>query len=205
MSQIVFPQGDATVTVPAGSSIAVASRAEAQVFEVVGFPQYPSVSDLLGVVSDLTITVFTFGGSAATISLQAGATEMYYNVGVAPTIPELIGGRKAVDVVDIDTTAAATPAAMISGMIGGVIASTTAAPGVTLQVPTGAFMEAAFELSDGDAINWTVINDGVNTATVTAAASGHTVGGAGAVATNTSGYFQTIKLSASTFVTVRLA
>jgi hypothetical protein len=205
MSQIVYSNGDATVAVGAGESIAVATVAEAQIYELVGFPNYPVQQDLLGTPSDNTITVFGPFTNATSIQIEAGATEVLYNVGTAPTIPELIGGRKAVDVVDIDTTAAATPAAMISGMVGGVIASTTAAPGVTLQVPTGAFMEAAFELSNGDAINWTVINDGLNTATVTAAASGHSIGGAGAVATNTSGYFQTIKLSASTFVTVRLA
>ena len=198
MSQIVFPQGDATVSVPAGSSIAVASRAEAQVFEVVGFPQYPSVSDLLGVVSDLTITVFTFGGSAATISLQAGATEMYYNVGVAPTIPELIGARSAVAVTAVDVTGPVTAAAILGGVV------TSAAATVTGTLPTGAVMNAAVQMAIGDAVEWSVIKTGANAFTVADAATGHTVIGDRVVATATSGRFLTVKTASATFVSYRV-
>lgn len=41
MSNIVYPFGDATVTLTAGQSIAVATIAEAQVFQLVGFPNFP--------------------------------------------------------------------------------------------------------------------------------------------------------------------
>ena len=204
MSQIVYSQGDATITVGAGGSIAVASLAEAQVFNLVGFPNYPVQQDLLGLPSNNTITVFGPFTNGATIQIEAGATEVLYNVGTAPTIPELLGGNKGVAVAAINTTAAATSAAMLAGIIDGIITTSTAA-GVTMQVPTGAIMEAAMELAVGDTLNWSVVNFGPNTATVTAAATGHTIGGAGAVATGTSGSFVTLKVAASTFETYRVA
>lgn len=198
MSQIVYPNGDATVVVPAGSVIAVASRAEAQVFEVVGFPNYPSASELLGVVSDLTVTIFTFGGSAATLSIQAGATEVYYNVGTSPTIPELISTVGTATA--LNATGTITPAMIV----GGVITSTTAAA-VTATLATGAVMDAAFEMPVGSSFTWGVVNTGgANAFTVTAAASGHTVIGVGAVAHTTSATFRTIKTAAATFVSYRI-
>lgn len=203
MSNIVYPQGDATVVLTAGQSIAVATIAEAQIYELVGFPNYPVQQDLLGTPSDNTITVFGPFAAGATIQIQAGATEVLYNVGTAPTIPELLGGNTGVAVAAIDTTAAATSAAMLAGIIDGII-TTSSAAAVTMQVPTGAVMEAAMELAVGDTLNWAVVNYGPNTATVTAAASGHTIGGAGAVATNTSGSFVTLKVGTASFETYRV-
>lgn len=200
MSQIVFPNGDATVTVPAGGSIAVASRSEAQIYRQVGFPNYPDQDSLLGVVSDLTVTVFGPYAAGATIQIQAGATEVYYNVGTAPTIPELTGGRSAVAATAVNATGAVSAAAIA----GGLVTSTTAAA-VAGTVPTGAVMDAALQLKVGDALAWSVINTGgANAFTVTAAASGHTVVGAAAVANGTSGRFLTVKTAAATFVSYRV-
>lgn len=198
MSQIVFPQGDATISVPAGSVIAVASRAEAQVFEVVGFPNYPNASELLGVVSDLTITTFTFGGSAATISIQAGATEVYYSVGTSPTIDELVGARSAVVATAVDVTGPITAAAIAGGIV------TSAAAAVTGTLPTAAVMNAALGLAIGDGLEWSVIKVGANNFTVDPAA-GHTITGAVVVATATSGRFLTVRTAATTYVTFRLS
>lgn len=55
----------------------------------------------------------------------------------------------------------------------------------------------------GDSIDWAVINTGPNTFTVTADTD-HTLVGAGAVATATSGLFRTRKTAANTFVTYRI-
>jgi hypothetical protein len=66
-------------------------------------------------------------------------------------------------------------------------------------------MEAAGEYDIGESFDWSAINTGgANAFTVTAAASGHTVVGAGAVAASTSGVFRTRKTAASTFVTYRI-
>lgn len=203
MSQIVYSQGDATVAVGAGESIAVASIAEAQVFELVGFPNYPVQQDLLGLPSNNEIVVYGPFTNAATIQIQAGATVVLYNVGTAPSIPELIGVRSGVSANALNTTAAATSAAMIAGITDGLITTTTAAA-VTLQLPTGAAMDAAMELAVGDSFTWTVVNTGPDTATVTNAASGHNINGDGAVATTTSGTFLTVKTAADTFASYRM-
>lgn len=203
MSQIVYAQGDATVTVGAGESIAVASVAEAQVFELVGFPNYPVQQDLLGLPSNNEIVVYGPFTTGATIQIEAGATAVLYNVGTAPSIPELIGVRSGVSANALNTTAAATSAAMIAGITDGLITTTTAAA-VTLQLPTGAAMDAAMELAVGDSFTWTVVNTGPDTATVTNAASGHNINGVAAVATTTSGTFLTVKTAADTFASYRM-
>lgn len=198
MSQIVYSQGDATVAVGAGESIAVASIAEAQVFELVGFPNYPTQQDLLGLPSNNEIVVYGPFTNAATIQIEAGATEVLYNVGTAPTIPELTGGRLDVSATAVNVTGAVSAAAIL----GGIVTSTTAAA-VAGTVPTGTVMAAACELAVGEGVEWAVINTGPDTFTVTAAAD-HTVVGAGAVATATSGRFLTVQTAAGVFVSYRV-
>jgi hypothetical protein len=199
MSTIVFSQGDATITVPAGGSIAVASYAEAQAFEIVGFPNFPEQSDLLGVFENNEITVFGPFTGGATIQIQAGATEVLYNVGVAPTIPELTGGRLDVTATAVNVTGAVSAAAIL----GGIVTSTTAAA-VAGTVPTGTVMAAAVELAVGEGVEWSVINTGPDTFTVTAAAD-HTVTGDDEVATLTSGRFLTVQTAAGVFVSYRVS
>jgi hypothetical protein len=199
MSTIVFSQGDATITVPAGGSIAVASYAEAQAFEIVGFPNFPEQSDLLGVFENNEITVFGPFTGGATIQIQAGATEVLYNVGVAPTIPELTGGRLDVTATAVNVTGAVSAAAIL----GGIVTSTTAAA-VAGTVPTGTVMAAAVELAVGEGVEWSVINTGPDTFTVTAAAD-HTVTGDDEVATTTSGRFLTVQTAAGVFVSYRVS
>lgn len=198
MSTIVFPQGDATITVPANGSIAVASYAEAQVFEIVGFPNFPEQSDLLGVVENNTITVFGPFTGGATIQIQAGATEVLYNVGTAPTIPELAGARSRVVATAVDVTGPITAAAIMGGVV------TSAAAAVTGTVPTGAVLDASVQLAIGEALEWSIIKVGANTFTV-ADAAGHTIVGTLTVATVTSGRFLTVKTAAATFVSYRIA
>ena len=84
------------------------------------------------------------------------------------------------------------------------LALTTTAAAVTATLDTGAVMDAALEMEVGESFDWSAIATGANAFTVTAAASGHTVVGAGAVATATSGTFRTRKTAADTFVTYRL-
>ena len=204
MSQIVYSNGDATVAVGAGESIAVATVAEAQIYELVGFPNYPVQQDLLGTPSDNTITVCGHFTNATSIQIEAGATEVLYNVGTAPSIPELIGVRSGLSANALNTTAAATSAAMIAGITDGLITTTTAAA-VTLQLPTGAAMDAAMELAIGDSFTWTVVNTGnANDATVTNAASNHNINGVAIVDDLTSGTFLTVKTAAGVFATYRM-
>jgi len=200
MSQIVYPQGDATVAVGAGESIAVATIAEAQIYELVGFPNYPVQQDLLGTPSDNTVTVFGPFTNAATIQIEAGATEVLYNVGVSPTIPELAGYSTVGTATALNATGTITSAMIV----GGVITSTTVAA-VDGTLATGAVMDAAFEMPVGASFSWGVVNTGnANDFTVISAASGNTLVGDGVVPDGTSASFRTIKTAANTFFTYRV-
>lgn len=87
----------------------------------------------------------------------------------------------------------------------GIVTSTTAAA-VTATLNTGALMDDALpDFKIGDAFEWSAIATGANAFTVTAAASGHTVVGAGAVATGTSGRFLTRRTATDTWITYRIA
>lgn len=198
MSNIIYPQGSATVTIPAAESIAVFTEGSADVFQVVGYPNLPSTQDLAGTVVNGT-TVFGPYASGATIIIEAGAAGALYEVGVAPVIAETKASQVQGDPVALNATGAITAAAIL----GGIVTSTTAAA-VAGTVPTGAVMDAATEMAVGDSFDWSVIATGANAFTVTAA-SGHTLVGTAVVATVTSGLFRTRKTAADTFVTYRLA
>jgi hypothetical protein len=101
--------------------------------------------------------------------------------------------------VAVDVTGAVSAAAIM----GGLVTSSTAAA-VAGTIPTGTVMDAASTFGVGDSFNWSVINTGPNTFTVTAA-SGHTIVGAAAVATATTGNFRTRKTAANTFISYRIA
>jgi len=89
-------------------------------------------------------------------------------------------------------------------ILDGIVTSSTAAA-VTATLDTGAVMDDATTMAIGDSFDWSAINTGGSNAfTVTPAASGHTVVGAGAVDANTSGSFRTRKTAADTFVTYRI-
>jgi hypothetical protein len=196
---IVFNQGTATVTVPAAESIAVQSYSATSVFNEVGYPNFPETQDLLGVVENET-TVFGPYAAGATIVIQAGASGATYAVGTDPVISDS-GKYQTQDTPGVlNATGTITPAMILSG----ILTSTTAAA-VAGTLPTGAVLDAASEFAVGDSFDWSVIATGANAFTVTAAATGHTVVGTGAVATVTSAIWRTRKTAADTFVSYRLS
>ena len=196
---IVFNQGTATVTVPAAESIAVQSYSATSVFNEVGYPNFPETQDLLGVVENET-TVFGPYAAGATIVIQAGASGATYAVGTSPVVSDS-GKYQSQDTPGVlNATGTITPAMILSG----ILTSTTAAA-VAGTLPTGAVLDAASEFAVGDSFDWSVIATGANAFTVTAAATGHTVVGVGAVATVTSAIWRTRKTAADTFVSYRLS
>ena len=198
-SSIIYAYGSAVnVVVPAAESIVVNTADQAQVYQLGSYPNQPPVRSLLGTVVNGTTTFGPFT-TGAVLEVVGGAGVTLYAVGVAPAILEtkesgLQGAPVAVDVTG------AISAAAIQGMV---VTSTTAAA-VAGTVPTGAVMDLAAQMSINQYIDWSVINTGPNTFTVTAA-SGHTLLGAAAVATATSGAFRTRKTAADTFVTQRMS
>jgi hypothetical protein len=196
---IVFNQGTATVTVPAAESIAVQSYSATSVFQEVGFPNFPEVQDLLGVV-DGTTTVFGPFAAGGTIVIQAGASGAAYAVGASPVVSDSGKYQSQGAPTALNATGTLTAAAILSGIV-----TSTSALAVVATLNTGAIVDAASEFAIGDSFDWSVINTGPDTFTVTAAASGHTIVGVGAVATVTSAAWRTRKTAADTFVSYRLS
>lgn len=200
MSSLLLPYGTVTVSVPAAESIAVFSQGVCTVSRSQGFPNYPNQTTLLGTVSGGQ-TVFGPYTSGADIVIEAsGGVQALYEVGVSPQVQQQrLLSPVQVTPGTLNATGTLTAALCLTGLV----TSTTAAA-VVATLDTGATVDLASNWVVNDSFDWAVVNTGANAFTVTAAASGHTVVGAGAVATGTSGQFRTRKTAADTFVTYRL-
>lgn len=198
MPNIVYQSGNASISIPAGESIAVYTKGEAKVYKEVGYPNYPTTKDLVGTVSNEQ-TVFGSYSSATTIIIEAGAVDVLYEVGAAPVVQPLYDVQIQAAPVAVNTTGGVSATAML----GGIVTSSTAAA-VAGTIPTGTVMDAASEFAVNDSFDWSVINTGGANAFTVTAATGHTIVGAAAVANSTSGLFRTRKTAANTFVTYRI-
>lgn len=84
--QIVFPYGDAEVSLTATQAIAVRTRGPgnpAKVYRQAGFPNYPNSYTLLGTVSDEEKSFGPFTGGGV-IKIEAGPNQVFYNVDANP-------------------------------------------------------------------------------------------------------------------------
>lgn len=199
MSNIIYNQGTAFVTVPASSSIAVWTRDSATVKQLGLYPNVPPTSGIIGYALNSVTSTFGPFTTATQIEINGGAGETYYSVGTAPAISENQAYQIQPTPIALNATGALTSAAIL----GGIVTSTTAAA-VAGTLPTGTVLDAASTFSVLDSFDWTVIATGANAFTVTAAA-GHTIVGSAVVATVTSGWFRTVKTAANTFITYRLS
>jgi hypothetical protein len=100
----------------------------------------------------------------------------------------------------VDTTATLTVAQLKNGLI-----TSAPASGVTMTLPTGTDTQSGFNGTyTGMAFQWSVINTGPNTVTISGA-TGHTVIGSSAVASGVSGRFTSRRSANNTFVSYRLS
>jgi len=198
MDLIVYPLGKAQVTLTANQSIAVYTSDKAVVTQLVGYPNEPTKPTVLGTVSGGQ-TVFGPYSSGATIIIEAQAAQVSYQVGTAPLVMSQYDSQIQAAPVAVDVTGAVSAAAIMGGLV-----TSSTATAVAGTIPTGTVMDAASTFAVNDSFNWSVINTGPNTFTVTAA-SGHTIVGAAAVATATTGNFRTRKTATNTFVSYRIA
>lgn len=199
MSNRLPANGLVELTIAAADRVAIWSRAPVKVYQQLGVPNFPSTFSLIQDVAAKTEYRSSAFATGAVIRIEADAADVFYAVGVTAVITENIGQRAQPAPGVLNATGTLT-AAMIAA---GIVTSTTAAA-VTATLDTGAVMDAALEMDIGESFDWSAIATGANAFTVTAAASGHTVVGAGAVATGTSGTFRTRKTAADTFITYRL-
>lgn len=204
MSNIIAPNGRATVIVPANESIAVFTQGQATVSRTLGFANYPDQTTLIGTVTNGQ-TVFGPYTSGATIVVESNAAvPVFYEVGVSATVQQ---GRLNAQVQGAPANIAdggsmvATAADLLSGIV-------TATPTTSrnIQLPSGPNMDLAAEFSIGDSIDWSLITLAAFALTLTDGTTGHTrVGSSATAATSGSAArFRTRKTAADTFITYRL-
>ena len=194
-SNFISALGSVIVPALASSVVSVYSKGDVSVYKQLN----PTGAWMLVGTSTNTEAQYAISG-ATNVRIDVGSQDALYALGSAAVILEKKGLRTQTASTPLIATGFITAAAML----GGLVSSTTAAA-VVGTLPTGAVLEAAvLNMQPGESFDWSVVNSGPNSFTVTAAA-GHTVSGAGAVATNTSGMFRTRKIIASAYDTCRVA
>jgi hypothetical protein len=199
----------ADISVPANARIAVFSQGAFKVFQKTTYTNAPAQlvlltnGDVAAGSAQFTSSVFT---AATTIVVEAfGGLVVYYEVGTDAVVKQVrLLNPIQTDPVALNADGAITAAAIM----GGIVTSTTAAA-VAGTVPTGAVMDLSGSWAVNESVDWSIINTGPNSFTVTAAASGHTiVGGNGAafvVPTLTACLARTRKTAADTFITYSIS
>jgi len=198
---VIFTQGTATVTVPAGEKIAVQAYSPALVFQEVGFPNFPDSQDLLTTVENTTYVSPAFT-NATSVTIQAGASGALYAIGVSPVITndgnwQLQGAPG--NVAD-GGSMIATAADVLTGIV-------TATPTTTrsIQLPTGANLDLATEWAIDQAFDFSVITLAAFALTITVNTGVTIVGSAATAATSgASARFRLRKTAADTFIVYRI-
>lgn len=199
-SLYIAPFGTKKITVPASSAIAVYCAGNCTVSRVNVTASYPDNPTVIGTIANGQTVFGTYTNATDIIIDATGGYPVYYEVGTAPIVQT---SRLQTGIQVTPGTLNATGTLTSALMLTGIVTSTTGA-GVTATLDTGTVMDASSSFAINEGFYWSVINTGGNTFTVTAS-SGHTVVGAGAVATVTSGRFFTRKTAANTFVTYRMS
>jgi hypothetical protein len=200
--QVIFAQGTATVTVPAGEKIAVQAYSPASVFQEVGYPNFPESQDLLTVVDNTTYVSAAFT-NATSVTIQAGASGAYYSVGVAPDINNNGNWQPQGDPANIADGGSmiATAANVLTGIV-----TSTLTQARNLQLPTGTNLDLATEWAIGDSFDVTFMTLGAFAMTITVNTDVTIVGNPTSAATAGSAMrFRLRKTAANTFVAYRLS
>jgi hypothetical protein len=199
--QVIFTQGTAVVTVPAGQKIAVQAFSPANVFQEVGFPNFPDSQDLLTVVENTTYVSPAFT-NATIVTIQAGASGAFYSTGTAPTIGNDGNWQSQPAPANIADggSMVMTAAELLTSIV-----TATPTTGRNIQLPTAADLEAATVFAVNDSFDFSLITLAafaltitVNTG-VTIVGSAATGAGSGAAAR-----FRIRKTAANTFVVYRI-
>ena len=199
---VIFTQGTATVTVPAGEKIAVQAYSPASVFQEVGYPNFPETNDLLSVVENTTFTSGAFT-NATNVIIQAGASGANYAVGVAPVISD--DGNWQLQGAPADIADGGSMIATAANILTGIVTSTIT-QNRNLQLPTGANLDLATEWAIGEAFDCTFITLGAFILTITVNTGVTIVGAAVTAATaGSTARFRLRKTAADTFIAYRIS
>ena len=199
--QVIFAQGTAVVTVPAGEKIAVQAYSPASVFQEVGYPNFPESQDLLTTVENTTYVSSAFT-NATSVTINAGASGAYYSVGVAPDISN--NGNWQPQGAPANIADGGSMAATAANVLTGIITATPTASR-DIQLPTGANLDLATEWAIGDSFDFSVITLAAYALTLTVNTNVTIVGSAATAATaGASARFRCRKTAADTFVVYRI-
>jgi hypothetical protein len=199
--QVIFAQGTATVAVPAGEKIAVQAFSTAQVFQEVGFPNFPEANDLLSTVDNTTYVSGAFT-NATNVIIQAGASGAYYSVGVSPEISN--NGNWQPQGAPANIADGGSMVATAANVLTGIITATPTSAR-DIQLPTGANLDLATEWAVGDSFDFSVITLAAFALTLTVNTDVTIVGAAATAATSgASARFRCRKTAAGTFVVYRI-
>ena len=199
---VVFSEGTAVVTVPAGEKIAIQAYSPASVFQEVGYPNFPESQDLLTVVDNTTYVSAAFT-NATSVTIQAGASGAYYAVGVAPTITN--NGNWQPQGAPADIADGGSMIATAANVLTGIVTSTLT-QARNLQLPTGANLDLATEWAIGDSFDCTFMTLGAFAMTITVNTGVTIVGNPTSAAT--AGSVMRVRLrktAADTFIAYRLS
>ena len=198
---VIFAQGTATVTVPAGEKIAVQAYSPASVFQEVGYPNFPESQDLLQVVENTTYVSDAFT-NATSVTIAAGASGAYYSIGVAPDISN--NGNWQPQGAPANIADGASMIATAANVLTGIVTATPT-EARNIQLPTGTNLDLATEWAIGDSFDFSVITLAAFALTLTVNTDVTIVGAAATAATaGASARFRCRKTAANTFVVYRI-
>ena len=199
---VIFAQGTATVTVPAGEKIAVQAYSPASVFQEVGYPNFPESQDLLTVVDNTTYVSAAFT-NATSVTIAAGASGANYAIGVAPVITD--DGNWQLQGAPADIADGGSMIATAANVLTGIVTSTLT-QARNLQLPTGANLDLATEWAIGEGFDVTFMTLGAFVMTITVNTGVTIVGSAVTAATAGSvARFRLRKTAADTFIAYRIS
>tara|TARA_B110000503_G_C7163354_1_gene420706 strand:+ start:1295 stop:1906 length:612 start_codon:yes stop_codon:yes gene_type:complete len=199
---VIFTQGTATFTVPAGEKVAVQAYSPASVFQEVGYPNFPESQDLLQVVENTTYVSGAFT-NATSVTIQAGASGANYAVGVAPVITD--DGNWQLQGAPADIADGGSMIATAANVLTGIVTSTLT-QARSLQLPTGANLDLATEWAIGEGFDVTFMTLGAFVMTITVNTGVTIVGSAVTAATAGSvARFRLRKTAADTFIAYRIS
>ena len=199
---VIFTQGTATVTVPAGEKIAVQAYSPALVFQQVGFPNFPDSQDLLTTVENTTYVSGAFT-NATIVTIQAGASGAYYSTGVAPDISN--NGNWQPQGAPANIADGGSMVATAANVLTGIITATPTASR-DIQLPTGANLDLATEWAIGDSFDFSVITLAAFALTITVNTGITSIVGSAATAATSGSVarFRLRKTAADTFTAYRI-
>lgn len=200
---VIAEQGTATVTLTAGQKIAVQSLGgETQVFQEVGYPNYPTQLDLLTTLTGGTYTSAAFANGARLV-INAGAYPVIYEVGTDPVISD--NGNWQPQGAPANIADGGSMVMTAANCLTGIVTATpTQARNV--QLPTAAAIIAATQIAIDESFDWSLITLAAFALTATTNTGNTPVGLMATGATSGSAArFRTRRDSATTVVTYRIA